>query len=359
MQFTKNTKVFLKSHSFKFKLLNQLFCSVAAMVINNKTIFTIIFLIISMFVYTVSIKAQDIKKETGLNLTENIRPSLNEHKFTSNTLVDGPFINTFFRLTTGIGSSSNYDLPSVVINGKEINGLFGQIQYGVFNVKYQQKINNWLAFAVGVNMAGRLGSERISLITEGINIGSGYNFGWIVKAYESKKVMMSASLRISNNSITLFNLTDFIEKIIQNGGIEPGNKLVKTTNLTAGLAGFRFAYAFNRTFGCIGKINLGYGESFSSQSKAYFDAGVYIDADLNPKLSVPIGLAVGYGWNNFSQSDVSLKNPQNILFKINYTGTKDFDLGVEMNTQFFKLTRFGQDINLQVLLAKASIAYFF
>jgi hypothetical protein len=358
MQLTENIKVLFKSDSLKFKLLNKSFCSIDAMIINNIKIFTLIFLIISMFVYTVNIKAQDIKKETELSSTENTRPTLYEHKFTSNTLVDGPFIDTYFRLTAGMGASSNYDFP-LVINGKEISGLFGQITYVSFNVKYQQKINNWLAFAVAADMKGRLGSEKISLITEGVNIGSSMNFGWLFKAYESKKVMLSGSIGISNNTITLFNLTEFIKKIIQDTGITPGNKLVRTTNLTAGILGLKFAYAFNRTFGCIGKLNIGYGETISSASRGYFDAGVYIDADLNPKWSVPIGFGIGYNWNNYTQEEVSLTNPQNILFKINYTGSKDFDLGVEMNAQFLTITRVNQDINLKALFAKASIAYFF
>jgi hypothetical protein len=328
------------------------------MSIKNKTIFTIIFLTISIFIYTVNIKAQDIKKETELISTDNTRPTLYEHKFTSNTLVDGPFLDTYFSLTAGMGASSNYDFP-LVINGKEISGLFGQITYVGINVKYQQKINNWLAFSAAADMKGRLGSEKISLITEGVNIASSMNFGWLFKAYENKKVMLSCGLGISNNTITFFNLTEFIKKIIQDTGITPGNKLVRTTNLTAGILGIKFAYAFNRTFGCIGKINIGYGETVSSASKGYFDAGVYIDADLNPRWSVPIGFGVGYNWNNFSQEEVSLTNPQKILFKINYTGSKDFDLGVEMNAQFLTITRVNQDINLQVLFAKASIAYFF
>ena len=328
------------------------------MFINYKLRFTIIFLLSSLLIFSHSLKAQKLKLVTGLSNTENNKPVLNEHKFITNTLVEGPFVNTFFRLSAGIGTSSNYDLP-LNINGNTVNGLYGQMTYGVLNVKYQQNIKDWLAFSVSADMIGRLGSQTISLITEGVNLGMSYQFGWIFKAYESKKVVLSASLSISNQSVTVFNMFDFIKKIIENGGIARENKLVKTTNITAGTAGFKFAYALNRTFGCIGKLNLGYGESLSSVNKGYFDGGVSFDADLNPRLSIPVGFALGYDWNNFSQTDVSLSNPQNIIFKINYTGRKDFDLGVEMNAQFFKLSTLNQNINLEVLFIKADIAYNF
>jgi hypothetical protein len=328
------------------------------MFLDIKKIVTVILLFSSLLISSSSLRAQDVKKDSVLKSTENSKPELYGHAFTSNSLVEGPFLKTYFRLTAGIGSSSNYDLP-LVINGKEVNGLFGQITYGVLNVKYQQEIKDWLAFSVSANTTGRLGSQTISIITQGVNLATGVNLGWLFKVYESKKTMLSASLSISNQTLTLFNLFDFIEKIIQNGGITQGNKLVKTTNITAGVMGIRSAYAFNRTFGCIGKLSFGYGESLSSANKGYFDAGISFDADLYPKLSVPIGFALGYDWNNFSQADVSFTNPQNILLKINYTGRKDFDIGAEMNAQFFSFTRLNQNINVEVLFMRATIAYYF
>jgi len=324
------------------------------MVIYNKIKFSVFCTAISLLIFSSGLKAQD----TNLSLTLNKKTELNGHSFITNSIIEDPFVNTSFRLSAGVGSSSNYDVP-LVIQGKEIKGVFGQLTYGAFDVSYRHKIKDWLAFSFGAKLRGQLGSERISMITEGIDIGTGFNFGWIFKVYESKKFMLSSSLAISSQSVTIFNMSDFVEKIIENGEITPDNKLVKTTNITAGMLGIRTAYAFSRTFGCIGKLNAGYGESISSKNKGYFDAGISIDADLDPKLNVPIGFALGYDWNNFSTTDINLTNPQNIIFQINYTGRKDFDLGVEMNAQFFTLKRFDQDINLEVLFVKAGIAYYF
>jgi hypothetical protein len=268
-------------------------------------------------------------------------------------------VNTFFRLTAGVGSSTNYDQP-IVINGNEVKALTGQITFAALNVQYQQKINNWLAFSVAADMKGNLGSQTISLLTQGINIASTFNIGWLFNAIETKKFILSPSLLIANQSLSVFSLDEFIEKIIQNGGITQSARLVRATNVTAGFAGIRTAYAFNRTFGCIGDLNLGYGESISSNAdKGYFGAGLSFDADLDPKYKVPIGFTLGYNWNNFSNGDVSIKNPQNAMFKISYTGKKDFDLGVEMNAQFFTFTPGKEQINLQVVFMRAAIAYYF
>ena len=326
--------------------------------INIKIINLVMILSGTLTVLTADIYSQPKNRDSLTYNTDNIKPELYGHQYVINSLIQGPFLNTTFSLTSGIGTSSNYDQP-LVINGKEITGLFGQLTYGSFNAQYRQKIKDWLAFSVSANFNGQLGSQRISIITEGINIGTSLNFGWIIKAYQSKKLMLGASANISNQSVTIFNMYDFVNKIIQNGEITPDNKLVKTINLTAGLLGLSTAYAFNRTFGAIGKFNFGYGESISSVNRGYFDAGISIDANFNPKHHIPIGFALGYDWNNFGQEDVSIKNPQNILFKINYTGRKDFDLGVEMNTQFFTLTRLNQDINIEVFNISAGIAYYF
>ena len=323
-----------------------------------KRLLTLVFLAAVLYNSSVILKAQDTRKDTVRNSIENTRPNLNGHEFISTTPVEGPFVNTLFRLSAGIGSSSNYDYP-LVIEGQEVKGLFGQITFASLHVHYQQNIKDWMAFLVTVNMKGRLGSQTISLLTEGVNIGTSFNFGWLFKAVESNKFMLSAGMNINSQSITVFNMYDFIDKVIENGEITPDNKLVKTTNITAGTLGLRTAYAFSRTFGCIGKVNFGYGESVSSVNRGYFDAGLSFDADLNPKLSVPIGFAVGYNWNNYNQDDISFSNPQNIIFKLNYTGRKDFDLGAEMITQFFTLKRGDQDINMQVLFMNASIAYYF
>lgn len=323
-----------------------------------KSIITVVFLISVFFDSSHFVLAQDNKKDSTANSIDNVRPEMNGHQFVTTTLVDGPFINTYFSLSAGLGTSSNYDYP-LVIRGQEVQGLFGQITYVALDIKYQQNIKDWLAFIASVKMKGRLGSQTISIMTEGINIGNTINFGWVIKAVETRKLMLSAGLNLTTTSVTVFNLSDFIEKAIENGGITPDNKLVKTTNVTAGTAGLKGAFAFNRTFGCVGNFNFGYGESVSGMNRGYFDAGISFDADLKAKYSFPFGFALGYNWNNYSQTDVSFTNPQNVIFKINYTGRKDFDLGAEMNAQFYSMERFGEVIDMNVLFVKASIAYYF
>jgi hypothetical protein len=314
-------------------------------------------LIIALSIFSYSTSAQD-KTGQKSNLIGNAKTELNGHRFITNSLVNDPFINTRFSLISGVGSSSNYDIP-LVIKGKEITGLFGQLTYGTVDVRYQQMINNWLAFSVTVNVLGRLGSQKISFVSEGVNFNTNFNLGWTFKVVKTKKLMTSASVDLFNTSVTSFNLEEFINKAVENGSITPDNKIVKTTNLTIGTLGVRAAYAFSKTFGCIGKVNIGYGESLTTDKQTYVDAGLSIDADLNPSLSAPVGFAFGYNWNNYNQADISLKDPQNILFRINYTGRKDFDLGLEMQTQFFTFMSFGQEISSEVIYLKFAIAYFF
>lgn len=319
---------------------------------------------IALFFFSFNLRAQENKtvqdNKTGLKLNkiENPKTELNGHTFITNSMITDPFINTRFSLITGVGSTSNYDIP-LVINGKEITGLFGQLTYGTFDVRYQQKITSWLGFSLLVNVLGRLGSQKISFVSEGVNFNTNFNLGWTIKIAKSKKFMTSAVLNLTNTSTTAFNLEKFIQKVIENGGITPDNKVVKLTNITLGSAGLKAAYAFSKTFGCIGKLNIGYGESLNSDKQTYLEGGISFDADLNPSLSVPVGFCLGYIWNNYNQNDISLKDPQNILFRINYTGKNDLDLGLEMQTQFFTFMSFGKEISSEVIYLKFGITYFF
>ena len=178
-----------------------------------KSIFTVI-IFAALNYSSVELFAQDLDKETELNMTDNTKPELYGHKFISTSLVSGPYMNTTFELSAGIGNSSNYDIP-LVINDKEVKGLFGQITYGTLYIKYRQKIKNWMSFDITMNMKGRLGSQTISLLTEGINIGTSFNIAWNFKTVETKKFMLSTGLTISNANVSLFNLHDFIKKIIE------------------------------------------------------------------------------------------------------------------------------------------------
>jgi hypothetical protein len=102
--------------------------------------------------------------------------------------------------------------------------------------------------------------------------------------------------------------------------------------LTAGL-GLRGAYAFNPTYGLQFNMDYMYGETLVRETtQSYFAGSILGDIDFNPKQEVPIGLALGYALSTSPALVMNDGGAANlVLFKIYYTGSDDFELGLQFN----------------------------
>ena len=96
-------------------------------------------------------------------------------------------------------------------------------------------------------------------------------------------------------------------------------------------AGIRGAYAFNPTFGFQFQGNFDYGETFErSKTKSYFSAGLMGDVDFLPKHNTAVGLALGYAISSAPEIVMSEGGLSHLITgKIGYTGSDDFELGVQ------------------------------
>ncbi len=107
--------------------------------------------------------------------------SLNGHKFVVNSKIGSPFVNTYFKNNLGAGQTVGLEFPEIVIKGKKIVQLQGEVAFTNIAFEYQQEIRDWMAFYADFKLLGRLGTETGALISQGVNIVSGYNFGWKFK----------------------------------------------------------------------------------------------------------------------------------------------------------------------------------
>lgn len=286
--------------------------------------------------------------------------SLNGHKFVINSTMGSPFTNTTYKNILGAGQTVNLKIPDVVINGETVIQILGEIAYTNLAFEYQQEIRKWLAFYGEVKLVGRLGTETGSLISQGVNVVSGYSLGWKIKVHESKKLSVSTSLNVSKSSYTVLNLPDFIQGIIDSGKVTPGNKLVNYTPLLRGGIGVNAAYAFNPTFGVMAKLYGDYGESARRFESSVFNYvyGISFDADLNPKQNVPLGFMAGFYHSSLPQfKEESSRDPNEILFQINYTGKKYLNIGAEINYQWYKPDKFDSDVNFITFNLHSSIYF--
>lgn len=286
--------------------------------------------------------------------------SLDGHKFIINSTLGSPFTNTTFKNILGAGQTMNLEIPPIVIRGRPVVQLQGEIVFTNLIFEYQQEIRDWLAFYGEVRLIGRLGTETGTLISQGVNLVTGYNLGWKFKVLETKKLKLATSLSISKLSYTSLDLPTFIQGIIDSGKVTPGNKLVGYTPLLRGGAAINAAYAFNKTFGAMARLYVDYGESAKRGESDLFNYnyGLAIDADLYPNHNIPLGFLFGFYHASLPTfRETNTRDPNELLLQINYTGKKYLNIGAEVNYRWYLPEKFDNYINFLTFNLTTSIYF--
>lgn len=257
-------------------------------------------------------------------------PVLNGHTFPSIGYFKSSFINTSLQADIGFGSTSVLQIPGIIIDDIEILDFEGKLLFVDINVQYQQRFTPWLALFMNINLAGRVGTDMSTILADGVNTITGGDIGWLVRITQSKKFNLSGSLNVKNLSGSFLNVTDYFSDLINN---VPNPSVIKKVPAMIVGIGARGAYAFNPTFGLQFHTQFSYGESFErTQSQGYFTLGVLGDVDFKPIQNIPVGLSLGYTLTSAPEIVMSQGGVSNLFTgKIGYTGSNDFELGLQFS----------------------------
>jgi len=304
--------------------------------------------------------AQTLEANTADRQSDITLPSLGEHKFIPSNMLRMPFISTNIRSTLGFGQTADLVIPIPDIGGREIPGIEGDLFYAVLEFHYMQKVKSWLGFWVRLNTLGRLSTETSTLISEGINTSISFELGWMFKLWKNESMMLSGSVGLWNNAYTDINLINFIQKIIDNGGLTPDNKLIDNVPVVRGLGGLHYAWAISDMTGINVMMEIGYGEAFvrSKEDDWSSNLGIAIDLDLNPRLEVPIGFSLAY-WQSAGLLN-SLKNttiPRSFSIILAYTGEQKFSLQLQSGYAWYKPD--GYENNIKFINSNLTMRYYF
>lgn len=255
-------------------------------------------------------------------------PSLNGHSFLSTSYLGSSFVTTSLQADLGVGSTSWLKIPGIMIDDYEILSFEGKILFFDMNVQYQQRFTPWLAMYMSFKMSGRLGTDMSTIMADGVNTLTGGNIGWLIRIKHTNKFNLSGTVYLNNITGNFINVTEYFEEIINN---DPYPSVVKKVPAMSVGAGVRGAYAFNSIFGLQFQLDYAYGESLErTKTKGYFSGGFLGDVDFMPKHKVPIGLALGYALSSSPEIVMNDGGVSNLfLCKIGYTGSNDFELGVQ------------------------------
>jgi len=260
----------------------------------------------------------------------NNTPQLNGHYFLSSINMPSPFINSHFGMNLGLASSEGFESVILVIDDQEIIGLKGSLIFADLQFDYQQKIKDWIAFKARVGVTARIGTEVMSLLTQGVNTVSSFRIGWNVKILEREKYLLSGSFNVNNYGVSYINIKDFVEDIIVDSTITSISKNVPILN---GGLGLQFAYGFSELFGFQAHATALYGDSFErGYTDFIYHIGGVFDMNLASKTQVPLGVSLGFTASSLPDIvQVKGKSATNTMFKIAYTGSNHYDLGLEIS----------------------------
>jgi hypothetical protein len=165
---------------------------------------------------------------------------------------------------------------------------------------------------------------------------------------QNKKMILSSNINLSKSAYTTMDMKSFIQTIIDSGGITKDNRLVQYVPLVRGGIGLNYSYVFNRTFGATAKLYVDYGESAKREDSDVINYlyGIAFDADLLPSYNVPLGFLLGFHHTSIPQVKESVsRDPNEVLFQINYTGKKYVNIGTELSYQWYKPDNYESNLN--------------
>ena len=283
-------------------------------------------------------------------------PELNDHVFTYFSSLKSPFTNTSFTTNLGFGSASNLSYEITDINGQPIAGINGSLIFTTLSFDYQQRVRDWIAMYLHGGLTARLGSDVFSLLSQGVNTVTTFKIGWIIKLIEGEKYALSGNIGINNYSGTFINIQRFLEDVINN---VPNPSISASAPVLLGEAGLQFAYGFNEVIGLSLEGTLGVGESFDRKdSDLRYALKGGLDFNFKHKYDVPLGLALGYNLVSQPQLVYINKGTAQITgFKLSYTGTRDYLIGIE--THLMNIPLENVDEKSRFLVALLSMRYYF
>ena len=258
------------------------------------------------------------------------RPTLGGHTFVSTDLVPDAFVRTYVRNSLGYSMTPEFDYPPIVVGGDTLVTLNGSLAYALLGMEYQHAIRDWIAVRAALGLRTRLGTQASSLINEGVNVTSGLELGWLVRIRESSRTSLVGSLDVTRQTLTLIDLRQFTEDVID--GV-PDPSLIDNVPTVRTTAGLRFAWAMSHTFGLTALAEGSYGESpRRDQADSWENGfGASVDLDGGAAWGVPIGLVAAY--RQTSQPALTTTDNGSVrqtLFRIAYTGKPDFLIALDI-----------------------------
>jgi hypothetical protein len=296
------------------------------------------------------------------------RPLLAGHRFVGSTVTDEAFLRTAVEISAGIGDALDVRvLDDIVLSpGDTLQGLDGDIALAHLGLGYRYAIREWLEVGGELVLTGRMGTDVGAFYAEGALILSRFDFGWVFRLLERRNVFLSGDVRVASTSYTGFNVSDWIQGIVDG---EQVDLVRKVPALRIG-SGLRCAWAINDLYALTSSAQVGIGEAVANRRKDITTVGVGLagEVDLLSRTSVPVGLALGVRWQNMPPDGyLDVEDVWGTNLRLAYIGRPDLHLGIDWSYSYVSLHRPSDpaaaqrlgDKAIDLLSTSATMRYYF
>ncbi|MGB5674733.1 MAG: hypothetical protein WBO43_09320 [Gemmatimonadota bacterium] len=256
--------------------------------------------------------------------------NLNGHNFIPSARLFDPFIVTYVRNNTGVGTAMD-----VVTNVVDLDGnpqqLVGDVTFLGIGFGYQQALADWVAAYIDVGGGGRFGTAVESIVSTGLNAYVDFALGAKFRLWRNERFFLSGNFDYASTSVSAVNVLNWVRNVVDSGDLT--DSLLVATGSTGSLrGGLNIAYSPAPWLGLTGLALFGLGNAVSENldSEFAFEGAISADIDFGAISSIPIGLLLAFDSNSFTQEGGDITTSiESFIWGIFYTGRDDFSIGLE------------------------------
>jgi len=272
------------------------------------------------------------EEDEALIKTERRLPMLNGHRFVLTSRIQDPFVSSFVSTESGFGVAPGVDITIYDFDGEPFTTIKGDLAYMRLKMTYRQALTDWLSLWLNVDGLGRMGINAESIVSQGLTGVFGLELGGLGRLWQNDRFMLSASASYNRGKYFGVDILTFAQRIILEGGIAPDNKVTKRIASNRYSAGLHFAYAPSDWLGLLASVEIGSTDSIfdkENRESMLIVAGM-ASFDLNPRTRIPLGFNLGFNYMSYPENaDDLIEYIREVLFKIAYTGRREFSVGLE------------------------------
>ncbi|MCL7972800.1 MAG: hypothetical protein M8866_12045, partial [marine benthic group bacterium] len=226
--------------------------------------------------------------------------TLNGHDFIPSARLFDPFIVTFVKNNTGVGSAMDVITRVEDLDGETLE-LVGDVTFLGIGFGYQQKLADWAAAYFDVGGGGRFGTAVESVLATGLNAYVDFKLGAKFRLWHNQRFFLSANLDYANTGVSSVNVLNWVRNVVESEELTDST-LVATGSTGSARAGLNLAYAPTPWLGLTGLTLFGLGNAVGDlDSEFAFEGSIAADIDFGVISKIPLGLLLAFNSNSFTQ----------------------------------------------------------